>query len=275
LLRRNWQAWQLIGHNLHFDKILHTRSCHFGYLSQPEIVAAGNEFVVNGWERLVKKQIWVGIAAVLALSAAANAAVAWSTPAGNLGSYSYDSGQSVNGKFGDGAASTSGFVLAPNQFVANANGTNTPVTTTDTASVVVHAGNSNVGFVMVTVSFAGDYTILGAGSVDATGSLKVTDLDTLATITTPLVVGGVPVSTVTNAGGSFTGSATQLIPAIPSMGQNLKLEFTGTLTATAGSNGTSLIEIKDADIAVFMLPEPTSLAALSVAGTLLARRLRK
>lgn len=224
-------------------------------------------------ERTVKKQLLGALTTVLFVSVAAQAAVPWSTPAGNLGSYTYDGGQSVNGKFGNATASTSGFVLSPTQFVASASGTNTPVTVTDTASVNVHG--TNVGFVMVTMSFSGDYSILGTGSVDASGSLKITDLDTLASITTPLTMGGVPVSTVSNAGGSFTGSATQLIPPIPSLGQNLKLEFTGTLTATAGSNGISLIEIKDAEIGVFMLPEPASLAGLGGLATLLVGRSRR
>jgi hypothetical protein len=219
-------------------------------------------------------QYWLGVAAVLALSAAAQAAIAWSVPAGNVGSYTYDSGQTVNGKFGDGAASMSGFVLSPNQFVAAASGTNTPVTTTDTASVNIHAASPAVGFVMVTANFAGDFSILGEGSVDATGSLTVTDLDTLAMVTVPLAIGGVPVSTTSNAGGSFNGTATAMIPPIPSMGTNLKLDFAATLTATAGGNGISLIEIKDADIGVFMVPEPASLAALSLAGVWFRRSRR-
>lgn len=208
------------------------------------------------------------MAAVLALSAAANAAIAWSTPAGNQADFTYDSGQTTNGRFGNGTANATGFVLAPTQFVAGANQLNTPVSTSDTASVVVHTA---APIATVSASFLGDYSILGEGSVTAVGTLTLTNLDTTLFSGNALTVTGVPISTTTDASGAFSGSVNV---ALPAGWTNVRIELGAALQATAGTNGTSLIEIKDADINLTLVPEPTSLAALSLVGAMLRRSRR-
>lgn len=217
----------------------------------------------------MNKQLLVGAAALLACAAAANAAIAWSSPSGSQAAFIYNSGQSDAGLFGDGVSDADGFILAPANFVASANQANSPVNTTDTVSVVVQTGGPLIG---VEVNTLGDYSIFGTGSVDATGTLKITDLDTSAVHTLPVSFGGVPTSTTTDAAGAFSGLS--VVPIAPSA-VNAKIELLVNLNATAGSNSTSLIQLKDVDIKLVILPEPTSLAAIGLACTLLGRRARR
>lgn len=213
----------------------------------------------------VRKQFLVGVAALLTMSAMVQAAIPWAVPAGDQGSFTYNDGQSLYGKFGDGTPTDSGFVLSPNLFQASANGSNSPVSTSDTTSVIVHADSIMRS---VTATVFGDYTILGTGSIDAAGTLSVKNLDTLAVLSLPLTVSGAP-SAVTNssADGGFFASSTVSFPA---GWANFEVQFTTTLTSTAGANGVALIEAKYSDIVIRnkLIPEPTSLAALGLLSVL-------
>ena len=220
----------------------------------------------------IRTNLVVGVFTVLASATLASAAVPWSVPSGSQVLFNYSNGQSVNGKFGDGNehANQNGFTFFPSQFVASANGTNTPVTVTDTTSVTINASSV---FLSVTASFMGDYTILGGGSATASGLLKATNLDTLAVASAPMVVAGVPVIVNNSAQGGVFGTQTVNLPG---GWLNFKLEFTSTITATASSNGVALIENKGADLVIRqkLIPEPTGLAAFGLLGALV-RRSRK
>lgn len=222
----------------------------------------------------MKKQTWVGLAAILTLSAAASAAVPWTVPAGAFPTYTYDGGQTDNGKLGSATATEGHFVLSPNHFVAGATGATPNVSVTDTATVNVHVVNPLAKITGVEVTLLGDYSILGTGSVNAFGTLTITDLNTSSSVTSPLIATGVPVSTTTSADGGFSLFRFELPASIlpTSPVKNLKLDFTATLNATAGSNGVSLIEAKDAEIKIWTaVPEPTALFSVSLAGLMLKR----
>lgn len=218
----------------------------------------------------MKKQAFLSGAFILLTAAATNAAVTWSVPSGSTPTFDYTDGQSHWGRFGDGVPSAYGFTFTPGQFVASANGTNSPVSTSDTTSVVIHSPGPMFS---ATASFFGDYSILGIGSADAIGALTATNLDTQEVVSTPLAVSGVPVA-IANAAGGFYGSST--VDMMDGW-TNFKLELNATVVVTAGLNGVAIIQGKSGEIVVRgkFLPEPASLSLLAGVSTLLVRRTRR
>ncbi len=220
----------------------------------------------------MRKQLLLGAVAIVACAQFASAVVPWVPPSGTQGTFTYTTGQNSVGKFGSGIPNSdaNGFDFFPSQFVASANGTSTPVTVSDVASVIIHGNGTPV--LSITATFIGDYTIFGAGSVSASGLIKAFNLDTSAVAQLPLLVSGVPVSTTTSAQGGVFASATVNLPG---GWENFRLEFTASLTATAGPNGTSLIQNKDSELIVRnkLIPEPT-LAAIGLLGTMVRRSRR-
>ena len=211
----------------------------------------------------------IAVTAVLA-AASASFGAAWTPPAGSTSTFSYANGEDTNGRFGNALVDSSGFSFGPSTFLASrANGG--VETVGDTASVEVTAAPGRT-ITSISATISGDFTILGTGSVDSGGILRVTNLDTMALLTVPLIFTGTPASTVTSTQGVFSGTVT--IP-LPSGTTRTSIQLGGSLTSTAFLNSSSLIQIKDAEILIATsVPEPTS--ALALAGVVLfARRSRR
>lgn len=195
------------------------------------------------------------VGSVLALASVANAApTPWDVPAGSQPSFNYSTGQTLNGKLGSGVSTGSGFFFTPTNFVAS--GTPSALTS-DTLSVILNA-KPNQMFTSISSSILGDYSIFGVGSANATGSLTVTNLDTMATLTSPMSFNNLPAATDTSADGGWDG-ATAL--ALPAGWTNIKVDMETSLLAD-GTNGVSLIQGKDGEIGVTTAEVPLPAAAL-------------
>jgi hypothetical protein len=203
----------------------------------------------------LKKLALIAVAATLMGSSAQAAPTSWDMPAGDNGAYTYSQGQTANNKFESGTAFSGGFFFAPSDFKAQAS--NGHDEASDTLSVILNAKPNN-SFTRISSNLLGDYTILGSGAVNATGALRVTNLDTAMTLTSPLSFGGtVPVATLSSADGIFQGGNALELPA---GWTNIRVELDGMLTADA-LNGSSLIQMKDAEIAVATAEIPLPAAA--------------
>lgn len=210
-------------------------------------------------------------AAIASSSSVALAApTSWDMPAGDHGTYTYSNGQNATNEFGTGTAFSGGFFFVPINFLATApGGTSTPGlmgledSASDTASVILNA-KANQRFSRITSSFLGDYTIDGIGLVDAGGQVRVTNLDTSATLTSPLAFGGtVPVATTDSADGIFSGTTGI---DLPEGWRNIRVDFDASLFAAAFS-GSSFIQVKDGEIGVTTaeIPLPAAVFVAPVA----------
>lgn len=195
------------------------------------------------------------VGTILALASAVNAApTPWDVPAGSQPTFNYSSGQTENGKLGTGNSTGSGFFFQPVNFAASGTPSDSQ---SDTISVILNA-KPNQMFTNISSSILGDYSIFGVGSANATGTLKVTNLDTSASLTSPLTFNNLPASTNTSADGGWDG-ATAL--ALPAGWTNIKVEMDSTLLAE-GTQGVSFIQGKDGEIGVTTAEIPLPAAAL-------------
>jgi len=232
----------------------------------------------------VLKQIAFGLALMVAgtLGGAVQAApIPWSNSSGMSSTLMWSNGQSDNGLFGDPVIvdndpSSPGthFIFFPNNFKAvSSNGI--AANTSDRLSVTLMVKSADAKFLSFDVKELGDYSILGTGSVSATGALFVTNLnspfgtasDTLHT-NPPM-----PVTTVTAASGNWEGNE-----SVPGNGwTKVQLVLNNVLQATSGPNSTSQIEKKVVPIDIrIIVPEPTTAGLLLMTGGMfLARRRTK
>ncbi len=195
------------------------------------------------------------VGTVFALVSSANASpTPWDVPTGSQPTFNFSSGQTAAGKLGSGVSTGSGFFFTPVNFVAS--GTPSDLQS-DTLSVILNA-KPNQMFTNISSSILGDYTIFGVGSANATGSLKVTNLDTSAILSSPLAFNNLPAATDTTADGGWDG-ATAL--ALPAGWTNIKVEMETSLLAE-GTQGVSLIQGKDGEIGVTTAEIPLPAAAL-------------
>lgn len=214
-------------------------------------------------------------AAVVASSSAAvlAAPTAWTTPAGDRGNYTYANGQSLNGRFGPGETYSEGFYTLPANFTAIAHGAAPSTSLGDTLSVILNA-KPNQMFSHISSGLLGDFSIFGSGDVNATGTLRVTNLDTASTLTAPLAFGGtVPKSTTTFEQGVFAGTGAI---TLPSGWTNIRVELDGALTANS-QGGTSHIQFKDGELSIdtAQIPIPAAFAVAPIAAYIGYRARRK
>jgi hypothetical protein len=185
-------------------------------------------------------------------------------PAGSQTAFNYSSGQTANGKLGSAAATGSGFYFTPINFIASSTGSGgegapvNPSSSSDTLSVILTA-KPNQMFTSISSSLLGDFSIFGVGQVNATGALKVTNLDTSSTLTSPLAFNNLPASTATSADGGWDGGTSL---ALPAGWTNIRVELDSTLTADGSSSGVAFIQAKDGDIGVVTAEVPLPAAAL-------------
>ena len=197
------------------------------------------------------------VGSILALTSAVNASpTPWDLPAGSQPTFNFSGGQTDSGKLGSSIATGSGFFFTPVNFVALSN---TPSSvSSDTISVILNA-KPNQMFTSISSSILGDFSMFGVASASATGSLKITNLDTASILTSPLSFNNLPAA-ATSADGGWDG-ATAL--ALPAGWTNIKVEMESSLLAE-GSQGLSLIQAKDGEIGVNTAEIPLPAAALVV-----------
>ena len=229
----------------------------------------------------------LGLLVLGAASATSFAAVPWTVPAGVApgNTFSYSNGGSDFGLFGNPIVLTDGFRFFPSNFAAeSSNGV--AETTYDRLFVTIDlpTGTSTNYLTGMSVSDVGTYSILGTGSVMASGLETVTVLSNDGTMGAPAIgttlfdalttTPAFPVSTTTSATGPWTGEASIMIPDGV---KSLQLVFKNTLQATSGPNGTSFIQKENVGIEIDfdIVPEPTTLAAVMGGASLLLVRRRK
>lgn len=212
-------------------------------------------------------------------SAALAAPSAWDMPSGDHGTYTYSGGQSANNLFGSGNSFSEGFFFIPTGLRAVANGVGSGNTISiggqyeqsDTASVILNA-KPGMTFNRITSNILGDYTIDLVGSVNSTGTLRVTNLDTSATLSSPLAFGGTVPSSDND--GVFSGDTAIDLPA---GWKNIRVEMDGLVSADS-TIGSALIQGKDAELGVSTtaeIPLPAAAAVAPVAAYLGWRAKRK
>jgi hypothetical protein len=198
------------------------------------------------------------VAMLVTASLVVAAPTPWADPAGSQPGYSYSNGQSENGLFGSPASGPGFFAFAPS--FMNANSSNgMPSAVSDKLSVDLLAeGSKRFGKIGVTVQ--GDYALLGPASVNVAGTLKLTNLITLAVLTQSVAFA--PSFPVFNGVGLFAGSAEINLPTGWS---SVMVEFENELTAASQQGGTGFIQTKVGTVDVTVVPLPAAAAMIPAA----------
>jgi hypothetical protein len=239
------------------------------------------------------KRIAAVLVGTLVVGAGSTAVVAAPIPftpsSGNGAEFSYSNAQSDFGLFGNPSLSGNTFTFAPTVFQASAN-PNTAATTSDRLSMTIKAQPNGV-LSKITVDEFGDWSILGAiGGVKVTGGLFITDLtpghaantysltptvqyynsETNTTITSPARPTG-------ESSGTWHASLFYNLLPLPGDVTSVQLVLNNVLQASAGTETTSFIQKKAVTLTVNdpVIPEPASLAVISVGGMVLFCRRRK
>jgi hypothetical protein len=197
------------------------------------------------------------------------APIPWSNSSGMTDSFMWSNGQSDNGLFGDPTPVGDELVFFPNNFKAvSTNGTAANTSDRLSFDIMMKPDFIANGF---EVDELGDYSILGTGTVQASGGLFVTNLNP-------------PVSTEND-----TLHTTPLMPIVAGSGNwsgfekvtldgwtKFHVVLDNVLQATSGPNSASQIEKKVTQGIVIkaIIPEPATLSLLLVGGGLMALRRR-
>ncbi len=172
-----------------------------------------------------------------ALAAPAMAQTAWDNPSGDQTDFTWSNGSSLNDLYGSGTNSGHDFTFDPSGFVVNDQFLETgfsiqailpqrSVSDSFSVDISVKSGYRLYG---VTVTQGGAFTSTG-GTVDAAGTLNVTDLTNLTSTSDHLQT--VPVFPASESNGMWTGSA-----QVTGDWSNVHIDMATLLTAT----GTGLL----------------------------------
>jgi hypothetical protein len=234
-------------------------------------------------------------ALALASSSVFAAPVAWTQSSGTTGDITFSNGQSDKGLFGDPVFNGNSFLFFPNNFTAtSSNGV--AQTTSDRLSFTISVAPSK-SIQQVHIKELGDWSILGGGSVKATGTLFVTklntpgfgsvwsdNLDTTYNDEDNSVSYSSPLRPVSDGGGDWSGDFYITLPAGVTSAQ---IVLNNILQATSAPTGTSFIQKKEVGesgepgnttpqfLISVAVPEPASLGVIALAGVALLRRQRK
>jgi hypothetical protein len=215
-----------------------------------------------------------GAALLLVAAGTASAQVPWSNPSGVGSFFSWSGGQSGNGLFGSPVLQNGNiFAFSPANFVASSqNGQSSSPSDQVQVHLTAFPGQR---FTQIRVTDLGNWQIGAIGSVQANGTLFLTDLVTprppalQALNTNPLFPQSTP-----NTGGDWSGQAfIDLTSIIGPNWTDLQLIFTNTLQANSGQGSSATI--RKTGIRIEILPTPGSAAVLGLAGVVAARRRRR
>jgi hypothetical protein len=225
------------------------------------------------------------IAAVagMALAVPALAFVPWTAgPGGQVGAsgsgsfFSWSEGGSDNGLFGSPRLIGDNFVFFPSGFRAQSvNGA--PSLVGDRLQFRLSA-NQGRFFSQIRITEFGDYGIVGGGTVNVSGTMFVTDLNSGVVRTNDLLPNpAMPINV--GAGGSQSGPWTAVanvnLPP-PPFATDVFVVLNNNLVAISLPGGVAFIEKKivGTGIRIEIIPAPGALALLGVAGLVTARRRR-
>lgn len=216
-------------------------------------------------------------AAVASFAATAQAAfVPWTVPSDTIpGLFSYSGGGSTDGLFGDPIIAGSSFIFFPTNFIAQTSGANAD-NTNSRLTFFVDVAPSAIDVLSISVTELGDYSINNGGTVQASASLFVTNIEIpvdiinnpqtdFDTFARNLAVGN-------NEAGQWTLSVDK---TLPSGWRRVRIDLDNILDASVpGAGSTAFIEKKIGGVTVTInVPEPASItAAVLGMGALLVRR---
>ncbi|MGF1632597.1 MAG: hypothetical protein ACFCVE_02000 [Phycisphaerae bacterium] len=196
-------------------------------------------------------------------SALAAPSIPWTEPNGTTASFSWADGASENGLVTTPVSGDSFVVFFPQFFSASVM-TGASSLVTESISVKLTAPKGHY-FTNISTSFDGDYSIFGGGSVDATGAMFLTDLDSgqtlgaTSTFTPPL-----PVVTQGGADGLFS-SVASISPT--GLWDTVMLQFDARLFSNSASGGAAVLAAKVLNIGVetAVIPLPPALLTAPIA----------
>ena len=201
----------------------------------------------------------------------AEATIMWGNQSGSADYFDWINGQSIHGLFGDPQlVGGNTFLFFPSNFRAeSSNGVPDTVSDRLEFELVAHSGYNFSG---INITEYGDYGVFGTGYVQAHGNLSVENMITSEALSDILVSN--PVSPIISGQGDFSAEASIAINS-PSW-THLRVILENNMIAISSPGSTSFIEKKILGnaIALEIVPEPASIAILSM-GTLLLFRFRK
>ncbi|MGF1635036.1 MAG: PEP-CTERM sorting domain-containing protein [Phycisphaerae bacterium] len=213
----------------------------------------------------------VGTVMCLGPLASLAAPIPWAQPNGSTGTFNYSNGGSDLGLFGDPTVVNGGFAFFPTDFRAIASNGNA-TTTVDRLFFQLETVNDQ-DIDRVTLSEAGDYSILGPGGVTAAAFLFVTDLDTGIVYSSVFDNTEPDLPIFTNGPQGFAAGIWEGIIDVdlPAGVSRIQVVLNNVLQATSGPQGTAIIEKKafgggdgpEAGLVLgIVIPEPTSAMVL-------------
>ena len=206
------------------------------------------------------------------------AAIPWANPVGTVpGQFSWSNGESDGGLYGNPIVVGSSFLFFPSNFKAvSTNGVAATITDRLSVDLQIAPGKTLTGF---SVHEIGDFQITGTGQVQASGQLLVTNTgpnggQTLISnlVSTP----GSPMNGPT--AGALTWTADASVSILPTGWTNVHIVLNNILDAVSGPNSTATIQKKVVQGGVeitLIVPEPASISAIGLAGSMLLLRRRK
>ncbi|MFQ5411449.1 MAG: PEP-CTERM sorting domain-containing protein [Phycisphaerae bacterium] len=208
----------------------------------------------------------------------------WTSPSGNQDSFgnpldfTYSNGGDINGFFGDPLLIGNEFFFSTG-FAVNASNGGTSQQT-DTVSFDVLA-NPGLAFSSIMVTAFGSYAITTEGSVDVVADLSMSEnpgAGSLERTFTGSLNTDVAFPINTPGSGVWNGDAAVNVEFVfPSPHNDIHISLFNDVIAIAGPQGSAAINIQFQDLMIgfVVVPEPASLALLTLGGGLLLIRRRR
>lgn len=210
--------------------------------------------------------------AVTAIAGSAQAFDPWSNPSGTASFFDWSNGGSDTGLFGSPVlVGGDTFVFFPSNFRAESIGGGSNIAYDRLQfEVEAHAGFS---FSDIRITEYGDYGIIGSGSVEAGGTLFVTDISGGGGTLTDNLLSS-PGSPITSGIGNWSGTA-----AVDTSGwgsTHMRVTMNNNLIAISIGNSVVWIQkkVQGSAVGVQIIPTPGSLALIGLGGLAAVRRRR-
>lgn len=208
----------------------------------------------------------------------------WTNPSGNTDSFgdpldfTYSNGGDINGLFGDPLLVGNEFFFTTGFAVSASNGATSNQTDTVSFDVVANPG---LAFSTIMVTAFGSYAITTEGSVDVTADLSMAEnpgAGSLERTFSGSLSTDVAFPVTTPGSGVWNGTSEVNVEFVfPTPHNDIHIELFNDVIAIAGPNGSAAINVQFQDLMIgfVIVPEPASLALLSLGGGLLLLRRRR